>query len=131
MSTEMESSNQEFNPLTEHMDLSDLHNQVFTVAVSTGNRERGSFLCTTIHGPYSFDEMIQEVSRMWTDDQNNAKVYVLEKDPKKPCKWLDVNTTEYIQFRSADILLERMLQTFDDASFTSKAKIITEDPLEK
>jgi len=113
-----------FNPLTEHMDLSNLHSEVFTVAVSSGPRDKGRFICTTIHGPYSFDEMVQEVSRMWTEDQNNAKVYILNKDYKKACRWLDIDTTEYVQFRAADILLERMLQTFDSTEYTSKAKII-------
>jgi hypothetical protein len=68
--------------------------------------------------------MIQEVSRMWTDDQNNAKVYVLEKNYKKPCSWLDTNTVEYIQFRAGDILLERMLQMFDSDKYTSKARVV-------
>lgn len=128
MSTEALISSEDFNPLTEHMDLSKIHDKAFTVAVSTGPRDQGKFLCTTMHGPYSFDEMVQEVSRMWVEDQNNSKVYVLEKDSRKPCKWLDVNTTEYIQFRAADILLERMLQTFDDEAYTSEARIVEDDP---
>jgi hypothetical protein len=115
-----------FLPQVEVMDLRDLYSKVFITAVSTGPREDGKLLAKTIHGPYEFDDMIGEVGRMWSEDQNNAKVYVLEKDPKVKSKWLDVNTIDYIISNYADILLDRMLSS-DDKTYTCKAGVVGEE----
>jgi hypothetical protein len=98
-----------FVPHVESMDLRSLYDKLFIVAVSTGAREDGRLLAKTIHGPYDFDEMVGEVGRMWTEEQNNAKVYILEKDRNVKPKWLDANTIDYIQLKSADIVLDRLL----------------------
>jgi hypothetical protein len=127
----MNDSNQvkEFIPQVEVMDLRNLYNKTFITAVSTGERNDGKLLAKTIHGPYSFEEMVGEVGRMWTEDQNNAKVYVLEKDSKKRSTWLDANTVDYIQVHFADIVLDRILSN-DDKEYTCEAGIVaeTEEP---
>jgi hypothetical protein len=112
-------------PEIEEMDLEELHCLQFCVAINTGHRDDHLFLCKTIHGPYSFDDMVGEVSRMLNDDGNNAKVIVLDNNPKSRIKTLDCKTTEYIQFRAGDILMERLLCS-QPKEFTCKASILEE-----
>lgn len=111
-----------FIPQAETMDLRSLYDKVFIVGVSTGPRSDGLILAKTIHGPFNFEEMVGEVGRMWFEDQNNAKVYVLEKNHKIKSKWLDENTVDYIQCNYADIVLDKMLSS-DDKSYTCEAKM--------
>ena len=108
-----------FVPHAETMDLRSLYDKLFIVAVSTGARDDGRLLAKTIHGPYDFDEMVGEVGRMWTEEQNNAKVYILEKDRTVKPKWLDSDTVDYIQLRSADIVMDRLL--CKDQDYTCEA----------
>jgi len=120
-----ESTNNVFIPQAETMDLRDLHDKIFIAAVSTGPRSDGMMMAKTVHGPFNFEEMVGEVGRMWAEDQNNAKVYILEKNFKVKSKWLDENTIDYIQCHYADIVLDRLLSS-DDKVYTCKAKIVNE-----
>jgi hypothetical protein len=113
-----------FVPHIEEMDLSKLYDRVFIVAVSTGPRDDGRMLTSTMHGPYDFDEMVGEVGRMWASDQNNAKVYSIEKDHSKRSKWLDAKTIDYIQEKYADILLFRIIGSDSDKKYTTEAGIV-------
>jgi hypothetical protein len=124
MSDNQEQQVEEFNPLTAVVDLTPYHDNQFLVAISTGDRDKGKFLCSTIRGPYSFDEMIGEVGDMNASDQNNAKVYILEKNRKKKAIFFDKNTTEYIQFNYQDILMDRMLGGAFDKKVTHQAGVI-------
>jgi hypothetical protein len=117
------SSSDGFVPQIESMDLRSLYDQIFIVAISTGARDDGRLLAKTIHGPYSFDEMVGEVGRMWNDSQDNAKVYVLEKDHKKKSKWLDAKTIDYIQAKYVDIIMERLIGS-EDRSYTVEAGVV-------
>jgi hypothetical protein len=124
------SSSDGFVPQIESMDLRSLYDQVFIVAVSTGARDDGRLLAKTIHGPYSFDEMIGEVGRMWNDSQDNAKVYILEKDYKKKPKWLDAKTIDYVQAKYVDIIMERMIGS-EDKPYTIAAGVVEDQPSEE
>lgn len=115
-----------FIPQIEVMDLKELFDKTFIVAVSTGPRDDGRLLAKTIHGPYDFDEMVGEVGRMWSEEQNNAKVYILEKDSKKRSMWLDSDTIDYIQTHFADIVVERILVS-QDKTYTCVAGIRSDD----
>jgi hypothetical protein len=106
----------------EKMDLGELFDLQFMVAVSTGHRDDGLFLCKTVHGVYNFDEMISEVSAMWSERTENAKVIILNKDSKTKVKYLDAKTIEYIQLKVADICMDRILG--GDTSYTCKAAVI-------
>jgi len=123
---EEQQDNNSFLPQVEVMDLRDLYDKVFITAVSTGPRSDGRLLAKTIHGPYTFEEMVGEVGRMWSEDQNNAKVYILEKDNKAKSAWLDENTIDYMQLHYADIVIERILSN-DDKEYTCKARILSDD----
>lgn len=119
----------EFIAEFESMDLSKLKDKMFVVAVSRDDRSKGKFVCTTIRGPYDFYEMCEEVGTMWREHQHHAKVYVLEKSRKKSSKWLDENTTDYIECHFADIITEGMLEgAFDsEKKFTCQANIVEDD----
>lgn len=106
----------------EKMDLSPLQDGMFIVAVSTGGREEPKILASTIHGPYSFLEMVEEVGIMWATHQHHAKVFPLEKDRRKRATILDKNTVDYIEAHYEDILLRGMLQgAFSGEEYTCKA----------
>ena len=119
-----------FAPQAEEMDLSALYAHTYVVAVSTGDRDDGRLLAKTMHGPYGFDEMVGEVGRMWTDSQDNAKVYVLEKDPLKKSKWLDSKTVDYIQDKYMDIIMARIIGNDEPKKYTVQAGIVEETQTE-
>lgn len=122
-----EINGEDFVPAVHEMDLRPLMAYTFIVAVSTGDRNDGKLLAKTIHGPYDFAEMVGTVGDMWAVDQNNAKVYILEKDRKAKPRWLDVNTTDFIAEKYATILLELMIENFDDKQYTVEAGVRTEE----
>lgn len=105
----------------ESMDLSKIKEEKFLVAVSTGKPEGVKFLSSTVHGPYDFTEMLQEVGTMWNDFQHHARVVVLDKNPKNKVKTLDENTLDYIECHYNDIITEEMLNGMFDKEFTCQA----------
>ncbi len=112
----------------ETMDLSAIKDRQFMVAVATGKPDSVKFLCSTIHGPYEFTEMVQEVGNMWDTHQHHAKVIICNKDPDKRVEMLDENTVDYIECHSTDIITEAMLGgAFDaDKEFTCQAGLTVE-----
>lgn len=112
-----------FNPLAERMDLSRLLDKTFVVAVNRGHPDLSGLLVTSMHGPFSFDEMLGEVGRMHLGDED-AKVVLLEKDVAAKVKWLDAKTIEYIQFNYADLIIERMLNEQFDKPYTCEAGLV-------
>jgi hypothetical protein len=123
----------EFLGEAEVMDLSALKDKHYIVAVNTGDPEKFGLLGSTIHGPYTFVEMVQEVGDMWATHQHHAKVIVLEKSYEKATEMLDPNTIDYIELKYNDIITEAMLEgAFDEEQeFTCKAGLVSdssEDP---
>jgi len=110
----------------ETMDLSDLKNKQYVVAVNQGDRSGPKFVCSTIKGPFSFEEMCENVGLMWRNHQHHAKVVILEREQDKPAKILDENTVDYIEAHYEDIVTESMLGgVFDEVkTYTCKANII-------
>lgn len=119
----------EFFADAEVMDLSELKDKMFLVAVNTGDRSKAKFLTTTVRGPYSFPEMCEEVGTMWNTQQHHAKVVICEKLRNKAVKTLDENTVDYIEANYLDIITESMLEgMFDEGkSYTCKAGIVEAD----
>lgn len=113
----------------ERMDLSEIKDKQFLVAVATGDPEGVKFLCSTVHGPYDFTSMVQEVGDMWNVHQHHAKVILCETDPTKEVQMLDANTVDYIECHATDIITEAMLEgAFDpDQDFTCRAGLISEE----
>lgn len=113
----------------EVMDLSELKDKTFLVAVSTGDRNKGRFLSTTARGPYTFTEMCEEVGVMWKEQQHHAKAILLTKKRDAAIKSLDENTIDYIEAHYGDIVVESMLEgVFDEQKeYTCKAGIVDGD----
>ena len=113
----------------ETMDLSELKNNQYMVAVSSGDRSGGKFLCSTIRGPFSFEEMCETVGVMWVNEQHHAKVILCQKDRVVAPKILDENTIDYIEAHFQDIITESMLDgVFDeDKEYTCRAGLIQGD----
>ncbi len=113
----------------EVMDLSKLKELTFIVSVSKGDRNKCQVLASTIHGPYNFFEMCEEVGSMWKEHQHHAKATVLGKNSKKTPKFLDQNTIDYIEAHYFDIITEGMLNgEFDEQKeYTCQAGIVEAD----
>lgn len=113
----------------ETMDLSELKGKNFLVAVNQGDPAGNKFLCSTVRGVYSFEEMCEAVGTMWREHQHHAKVVVLHKDMSKPIVYLDPNTVDYIEAKFDDIITESMLEGVFDAEkeFTCRAGLIEDD----
>lgn len=114
------------------MDLSELKDKTFVVSISSGARGEGKFICETLHGPYSFIEMIDEVAVMWKEHQHHAKVYVLSKDKHQPPQWLDECTCDYIEAKQVDIVTAAFMEgILDPPEYTCRAGLVSskeEDP---
>ncbi len=113
-----------------NMNLDPLRDKVFMVSVNTGERNKGKFLTSRVHGPYEFLEMVEEVGFMWEQEQHHAKVIVLGKDRTKAVQFLDHKTTDYIEAHWTDIVAAGILKEAimkRDEPFTHTATIIQEE----
>ena len=127
MSDKAAQGEREFLAEAETMDLTPIKGATFGVAVATGDPNGVKYLCSTMHGPYNFTEMCQEVGDMWVQHQHHAKVILLSKDPKSRVKMLDENTVDYIEAHFVDIIVEEALAGFDDKQYTCTAGTVEEE----
>lgn len=113
----------------ETMNLSELKDKMFMVAVNQGDPEGVKFVCSTIRGPYTFEEMCESLGRMWREHQHHGKAIVCQKDPSAAPKYLDGNTVDYIEAHFEDIITESMLNgVFDEVKdYTCRAGIVDGD----
>ena len=112
----------------ENMDLSDLLEKQYIVSVSTGDRNLCKLLSSTIHGPYDFLGMVEAVGTMWEEHQHHAKVTVLEPSTNKATRFLNEDTTDYIEAKWQQIITNAtVLGDYNDGAedFTCKASAIT------
>lgn len=107
----------------EHMDLSELRDKTFMVAINAGDPNGPRYVNSSIRGPFSFDEMCEAVANMWRQHQHHAKVIVCSKDFTKPLTYLDANTIDFIEANYDSIMLDVMLDGALSASkpYTCKA----------
>lgn len=85
----------EFHP--NEINFYNLYDKLFVVMVSTGDRNTALALPSTMHGPYSFLEMIRVVAKMHQTHQHHAKVFIPATDEAVSAQWLDSGTTDYIE----------------------------------
>lgn len=113
----------------ETMDLSELKDGQYLVAVNQGDPEGPKFVCSTVRGVYTFEEMCEAVGVMWRQHQHHAKVIILQKDQAAAPKYLDANTIDYIEANFENIVTESMLEgVFDDVKdYTCRAGITDGD----
>lgn len=121
-------SGEDFIGELESMDLSELKDKTFMVAVSSGDRNKSKFVSTTIRGPYNFAEMCEEVGTMWTEEQHHAKVIIPSRKRNEAIKSLDENTIDYIESHYLDIITESMLEgLLEDKEYTCRAGIVLDE----
>jgi hypothetical protein len=120
-------STEEFLAENEVMDLSPLKSETFLVAVSTGDRNKSKFLSTTVRGPYSYTEMLEEVGVMWKEHQHHAKAVILSKERNARLKTLDENTIDYIECHYLDLITDAMLEGAFDKEYTCRVGLIEAD----
>jgi len=113
----------------EVMDLSDLKDKSFLVAVNQGDQRGPKYVSSTIRGPYTFEEMCEAVGHMWREFQHHGKVVICEKKQEVALKYLESNTIDYIEAHYENIITESMLDgVFDDLkTYTCKAGIIEDN----
>jgi hypothetical protein len=106
-----------------------LRDKQFLVAVNQGDRSGVKFLCSTIRGPYSFEEMCEAIGVMWKIHQHHGKAIILQKDAAAAPKYLDENTIDYIEANFEDIITESMLNGVfdDDKEYTCRAGVVEGD----
>ncbi len=107
----------------ETMDLSELKGKRYLVGVNTGDRSGPKYVCSTLRGEFTFEEMCEAVGYMWKEHQHHAKVMVANKDFTAKPVVLDENTVDYIEAHFQDIITESMLDgVFDeDKDYTCRA----------
>ena len=112
----------------EEMDLSDLRDKVFGVAIGNGKRNTTSFMCHTLRAPLGFYEMVEMVGNIYEDQQLHAKAFMLNSDIRKSNVYLDECTIDYIEARYMDIITDGMLDGTLSAQkeFTCKAGFFEE-----
>ena len=104
----------------EVMDLSELKEERFMVAISNGKREEYGFLCSSLIGPFSFMEMVENVSAIYSKEALHAKAMICSLELGKHPKFLNMNTIDYIEANVDKIVVE---DTFGemDTNYTCKA----------
>jgi len=126
MTEELPVKKDNFLAEVETMDLSKLRDKQFLVAISTGPRDGVKLLASSLHGPYDYIEMLQEVGTMWNDFQHHARVVVCDKVSKNKVVTLDENTTDYIECHYNDLIMDEMISNFDK-DYTCQAGLFSEE----
>lgn len=113
----------------EEMDLSELKDLVFGVAVGTGTRDGVKFVCSTLRCPLDFYEMVEQVANVYETKQAHAKAFVLNKDPNAKTKYIDECTIDFIEARYMDIITDGLLSGAlnESKEYTCRASFFEED----
>ncbi len=111
----------------EEMDLSDLKDKVFMVAINRGPRNKHNYLCASLTGPFNFYEMIEQTIRIYRERQVHAKVMICGKEIGVAPQMLDENTVDFIEARGDEIVMDGMLggTLMSQKEYTCKASFIT------
>lgn len=133
MSEEQDQEHEYLGGEFEEMDLSELHDKVFLVACSSGDRNKAKFIPETICGPLNFYEMVETVGMFYQEQQLHAKAMVPNKKLGVPPKVLDENTIDFIEARHMDIIADGLLggEIFEAKEYTCKAGFCEEETEEE
>jgi hypothetical protein len=127
MSEELATGNPEtFLGELENMNLDELRDKTFVVAISTGSRDKCNFICNTMRGPFDFYEMVENMGRIYQEQQLHGKAAILSDDFDTGFKFLDECTSDYIEAKYEQIVMEGLLGGDFDTDYTYKAGIIEE-----
>jgi hypothetical protein len=109
----------------EEMDLSEIKDKTFLVAISTGDRAKPKFIPESVCGPFDFLEMVETVANIHMQEQLHAKAMIPSKTFGKPPQVLDACTIDYIEAKHVEILMEAMLSgELENKKATCKAGFI-------
>ena len=103
------------------MDLGELKDKIFLVALSTGDRSKPKFIPESICGPLTFFEMVDIVAGVHMDQQLHAKAMIPSQKFGERPQVLDACTIDYIEAKYAEILMEAMLTGELGKKYTCKA----------
>lgn len=126
---EDENTNEYFAGEFEEMDLSELHDKIFLVACSSGDRSKPKYIPETVCGPFNFYEMVETVGGFYTEQQLHAKPMIPSKTMGNAPRILDENTVDFIEARFMDIITDGLLggEVMESKEFTCKASFITDE----
>jgi len=113
----------------EEMDLTNLHDQIFLVAISTGDREKNKYIPESICGPFNFYEMVEAVALCYDDQQLHAKAMIPSKTFGMKPQVLNENTIDFIEARAMDIISDGLLDggVLNSEEYTCRAGFVIED----
>jgi len=106
------------------MDLAELKDKVFLVALSTGDRAKPKFISESVCGPLDFHEMVEIVANVHIDQQLHAKAMIPSKKFGEKPQVLDACTIDYIEAKYAEILMEALLTGELEKKYTCKAGFV-------
>lgn len=103
------------------MDLTELKDKTFMVALSTGDRAKPKFIPESICGPLDFFEMVEAVANVHMEQQLHAKVMITSKKFGTRPQVLDACTIDYIEAKYTEILMEALLTGELGKKYTCRA----------
>jgi len=113
----------------EEMDLTELHDKIFLVAISTGDRNKKKYIPESICGPFNFYEMAEKVGECYTEQQLHAKAMIPSKTFGVGPVILNENTIDFIEARFMDIITDGLLggEVLDSTEYTCKAGFVSDE----
>lgn len=107
------------------MDLSELKDKTFMVALSTGDRAKPKFIPESLCGPLSFIEMVEIVANVHIDLQLHAKAMITSKKFGEKPQVLDPMTIDYIESKYSEIMMEALLTGELEKNYIAKAGFVS------
>lgn len=123
---------EEFMGEVDSMDLSALKDKTFMVSVSTGKRDSHLFLQSTIKGPFTYGEMVEEVHHICSGKGQHAHVLLTCKERNKKPEFLDECTIDYIEARYKQLIEELLFADImgeEATDYEYQAQIISDEEL--
>jgi hypothetical protein len=117
----------------EEMDLKDLYDKQFMIALNSGPRGENKFICNTLCGPFDFYKMCETVGWIYEEQMIHAKVMICFNEFGKPPQVLDENTIDFIEAKYQNIIMDALLggELFDEKEFTCVARFNPDQPEKK
>lgn len=106
------------------MDLAEIKDKTFLVALSTGDRAKPKFIPESVCGPLTFFEMVEVVANVHIDQQLHAKAMIPSKKFGERPLVLDACTIDYIEAKYTEILMEALLTGELEKAYTCKAGFV-------
>lgn len=112
----------------ENMDLRELYDLQFIVAVNRGPTDSFDYMENTIAGPFSFIDMVSAVGLFYKKNMMHLAVIIPAQSMGELPKALDGNTIDFIEARYADILASTAFD-IGTSNYTCKAGFIEPTPI--